>query len=1155
MTIGGSTKQCYNCTGTWNGCIQEPTSCPTNDLHKQCIYCNSSSEKECERDQYYQTCSSTQDLCMVYEQYDVRGVIEWIRKGCASSYECSRLNATVEKNCIFDTMGSRCTQCNQADTVCGNTPTIPMPCSGSPKCFKCNEDSIIQCNKKGKYIPCSDNDVCLEVKYRDKFGVLQSVVSDCSSNFVEYDSLQRNTDFSCPGTTEHIYNGSLGEYTCSNADRCGQEIANCTNPSLACRACSQTQNEDTCEDIAYDELCPSDDYVCVANFTRDQRGTIIGYSRGCVQKSRVPVCPTTKAECRSLGNHKMSQPASQCYTCDSTFGVCGEITTVAPSSCPVPGEKLSCLICDERGNTADNLCEQNGRWTPCGGPDVACLETKHRDPRGSLTRFTRQCTTRSSCISNSYTEVDKCVKRPDASETCWSCVATAQCKEEADLCPKDDMPLCYNCDTTDEDTCRNQHRKDADYIRCPKGKCLIVTKANKLGVAISYLSTCANSSCDESCTSSTDGSQTCKKCSDFVKCSGTTNRGNQCKPNEVLSCFTCRGSDKESCKNSTESGWVTCPHGNCITEYYENEEGRYEEYKMSCGRREQKCPKTKEERQGLGGWIKVTQCQKTGRCSCYGDDKTSCNDNDNDIFDTPLCPTCPKSHTIAECDAQVVYKECPSTYCINSIDEDKNKNIQSVEKYCSPDICQHTGIPIKTKFGNQIRTNTCTLYNDTLSGKSSSGGNQVTPAPTTFAYQPTTGDIDHVALRYNCTGDERLRCKTCRDNNDRTVCDYYETCDGMRKPICEIDRSRDAYTSRCVESYQCFPSQFISCEVPACKPKTYQVNVFVTIEAKFQPEYGVIGSRQWWSVCLTLMSFMDAFYRGIPGYVGITCGTMRAGSIDVEYFVHFDEPVTENTVIDVGKSTSKGLMKKQYSIKINNEMVNVTGNHVLLYESNNVTAYDFDSICEDLQLVCDDGQKCVFDNVTFMASCDGSSSGFSDLLPVVVPLSVLTPLAIIMVAVLVVFATRRARRKKEEEKSQIVADTMSRYHVSDTGTWSTIQRAFSPDYRSNWRSYIGSGFHGEAKEYAWDPDSASDITVHRNRDLAGASWNFTDFEGLRKDGPLTEDEELDDIFRIPRPALPGRTAERFPYRMPQFQGFRGLNRPMSFFGGSSEESR
>ena len=70
----------------------------------------------------------------------------------------------------------------------------------------------------------SFKDVCLEVKYRDKFGVLQSVVSDCSSNFVEYDSLKRNTDFSCPGTTEHIYNGSLGEYTCSNADRCGQEI-------------------------------------------------------------------------------------------------------------------------------------------------------------------------------------------------------------------------------------------------------------------------------------------------------------------------------------------------------------------------------------------------------------------------------------------------------------------------------------------------------------------------------------------------------------------------------------------------------------------------------------------------------------------------------------------------------------------------------------------------------------------------------------------------------------------------------------------------------------------------------------------------------------------------------------------------------------------
>ena len=46
---------------------------------------------------------------------------------------------------------------------------------------------------------------------------------------------------------------------------------------------------------------------------------------------------------------------------------------MAPSSCPVPGEKLSCLICDERGNTADNLCEQNGRWTPCGGPDVSII--------------------------------------------------------------------------------------------------------------------------------------------------------------------------------------------------------------------------------------------------------------------------------------------------------------------------------------------------------------------------------------------------------------------------------------------------------------------------------------------------------------------------------------------------------------------------------------------------------------------------------------------------------------------------------------------------------------------------------------------------------------------------------------------------------------
>ena len=48
------------------------------------------------------------------------------------------------------------------------------------------------------------------------------------------------------------------------------------------------------------------------------------------------------------------------------------VATVAPSSCPA-GSKLSCLVCDELGNTADTACDTNGVLTPCDGADVCTV--------------------------------------------------------------------------------------------------------------------------------------------------------------------------------------------------------------------------------------------------------------------------------------------------------------------------------------------------------------------------------------------------------------------------------------------------------------------------------------------------------------------------------------------------------------------------------------------------------------------------------------------------------------------------------------------------------------------------------------------------------------------------------------------------------------
>ena len=80
--------------------------------------------------------------------------------------------------------------------------------------------------------------------------------------------------------------------------------------------------------------------------------------------------------------------------------------------------------------------------------------------------------------------------------------------------------------------------------------------------------------------------------------------------------------------------------------------------------------------------------------------------------------------------------------------------------------------------------------------------------------------------------------------------------------------------------------------------------------------------------------------------------------------------------------------------------------------------------------------------------------------------------------------------------------------MSDTGSWGPMQRAFAPDYRRNWRSFMGQGFHGDTKEYEWDPDDASDITVHRNKALSGNDWNFTEYETQEGTMPMTGAYEL-----------------------------------------------
>ena len=81
-----------------------------------------------------------------------------------------------------------------------------------------------------------------------------------------------------------------------------------------------------------------------------------------------------------------------------------------------------------------------------------------------------------------------------------------------------------------------------------------------------------------------------------------------------------------------------------------------------------------------------------------------------------------------------------------------------------------------------------------------------------------------------------------------------------------------------------------------------------------------------------------ALFTHISVVLILASSSSRQGSIEVEYFVHFDEPVTDFSALEVGRSTTKGLMKNNYLVRIGDELFNITASHVLLNENNNVTA-------------------------------------------------------------------------------------------------------------------------------------------------------------------------------------------------------------------------
>ena len=95
-----------------------------------------------------------------------------------------------------------------------------------------------------------------------------------------------------------------------------------------------------------------------------------------------------------------------------------------------------------------------------------------------------------------------------------------------------------------------------------------------------------------------------------------------------------------------------------------------------------------------------------------------------------------------------------------------------------------------------------------------------------------------------------------------------------------------------------------------------------------------------------------------------------------------------------------------------------------------------------------------------------------------------------------------------------------RYHVRDTGTWggSRASTVFAPDYRRNWRKFLGGGYFGNPKELEWDPDDASVVTVHRDRFLSRKARNYTSYgggatgiPGLRRPDFIPDDSRSESI--------------------------------------------
>ncbi|KAL4472694.1 hypothetical protein ABPG74_018643 [Tetrahymena malaccensis] len=502
---GPLANQCISCN---NGYLLSGNQCVESSCHSSCLTCSGPNSNQCT------SCPSGQYL-------DSRKTCQPCQQPCENCYGSATQCTTCGQGYEMDKFSGKCVSIYTCDSSCLECSAYRDP----TKCTSCRDGQFL--NQNGRCQKCHE---------------------------------------SCATCSETSYNCKK----CSDGWQYNQQYQRCTmDCHQSCDTCTVRQDPKACKSCAFNyimqnNLCVPCDKSC-HGCKDNQKKCIqcnIGYMFDSNNQYCVPKCRTDEFEDRSGNCQQCQSPCATCkgnkkycssciagYTYDSYYKSCQVTRNICHESCAQCNrydDPNSCTSCN------NGMYLQLGRCQYCSEKCQTC------------DRDAEICT---SCKKNEFLQNNQCLKCHSScltcqgiSTNCTSCEFNFSKDPKTGLCVNS-IPACKSDEYLDRDyKCQKCHSPCSSCFYYPNrcSSCISGYKFNSQSFQCEYdYPTCKDGQF-------LDSNNQCQPCdSSCATCDERSTRCTSCKPNFILSRYTCQS--------------ASCQDGSFI-----NQQGRCQRCSESC---------------------------------------------------------------------------------------------------------------------------------------------------------------------------------------------------------------------------------------------------------------------------------------------------------------------------------------------------------------------------------------------------------------------------------------------------------------------------------------------------------------------------------------------------------------------------------------------